>query len=246
MHEPNVRRVLDAISPSERVLDVGGWACPFNRAQWILDSEPFETRGFYRTFGGPPSQGGEREQFSRETWIQRDICASEPWPFEDKFFDFAVCSHTLEDVRDPIRVCKELIRVAKRGYIETPSRLFESTRGLESPSVVGLSHHRWFVEASAEELTFLMKFHFVHSDFRFSIPPEHLQKLGEEAKVLCFWWKDEFRVDERFVHGLDVQMREIEEYVKRNYRYSSSRTILAAARREVSRVGRGLRRRLGV
>ena len=50
---------------------------------------------------------------------------TEPWPFADDFFDFAVCTFTLEDVRDPIRVCEEMSRVAKAGYVEVPSLLDE-------------------------------------------------------------------------------------------------------------------------
>src|SRR5947199_219349 len=120
MHEPNVTTLLQFLKPEDQVLDVGGWACPFNRAQWILDAEPFETRGFYRTFGGAPSQGGDVERFCKDTWVQRDICHHDPWPFRDKQFDFVICSHTLEDVRDPLWVCSELFRVGKRGYIEVP------------------------------------------------------------------------------------------------------------------------------
>src|SRR6187401_3041518 len=100
MLESNAQKLLAELQPAHQVLDVGGWACPFNRAQWVLDAEPYETRGFYRTFGGPPSQGGDVEFFSKDTWVQRDICAREPWPFADKQFDFVICSHTLEDIRD--------------------------------------------------------------------------------------------------------------------------------------------------
>src|SRR5690349_25177201 len=107
-----------------------------------MDAEPHETRGFYRTFGGVPSQGGEKEWFSAKTWVQRDICDKAPFPFADKQFDFAICSHTLEDVRNPLWVCSEIIRVAKRGYIEVPSREWETCRGWERPNQAGLSHHR--------------------------------------------------------------------------------------------------------
>src|SRR4249919_1005892 len=67
MLEPNVQRLLGELQTADQVLDVGGWACPFNRAQWILDAEPFETRGYYRTFGGRPFQGGDTEWFSKNT-----------------------------------------------------------------------------------------------------------------------------------------------------------------------------------
>lgn len=95
MYQPNVDKLLKQLRTTDRVLDLGGWACPFNRAQYVLDSEPYETRGFYRTFGGQPYQGGDKEWFSRETWIQRDMCARDAFPFSDRFFDFVVCSHTL-------------------------------------------------------------------------------------------------------------------------------------------------------
>jgi hypothetical protein len=37
-----------------------------------------------------------------------------------------ICSHTLEDIRDPLWVCSEMIRIGKAGYIELP-------RGLQKP-----------------------------------------------------------------------------------------------------------------
>ncbi len=91
MFPKNVEKVLSAIKPDDIVLDVGGWACPFNRANWVIDGGPFETRGGYEKIGMPKSQGGEKEYFNKETWVQRDFCDKEPWPFEDKFFDFSIC-----------------------------------------------------------------------------------------------------------------------------------------------------------
>ena len=32
MYEPNVQRILQSLSPKDVVLDIGGWASPFNRA----------------------------------------------------------------------------------------------------------------------------------------------------------------------------------------------------------------------
>lgn len=244
MYEPNVELLLGQLEPSDRVLDVGGWACPFNRAQWILDAEPWETRGFYRTFGGPPSQGGEREHFSRETWVQRDICGRQPWPFADKEFDFVICSHTLEDVRDPLWVCSELVRVGKRGYLETPSRLLESCRGLEAPGVVGLSHHRWFVEMEPGHVRFMMKFHFVHSEFRFGFPASHAARLSPEERIAALWWEDKFEATERVIHGLDRQRKEIADYVSSVRPYPRWRFRLAGVHALTARLLRSVRQRL--
>jgi hypothetical protein len=84
MFQSNVDRILASLSPSDVVLDIDGWACPFNRANIVLDAAPYETRGHYGSFGGPPFQGPERESFTRETWIQRDICDRTPFPFGDR------------------------------------------------------------------------------------------------------------------------------------------------------------------
>jgi hypothetical protein len=215
MFTANVERVLSSLRPTDIVLDVGGWACPFNRAQWILDSEPYETRGFYRTFGGPPSQGGEKEWFSAATWVRRDICGREPWPFADKQFDFVICSHTLEDLRDPLWVCSELLRVGRRGYIEVPSREWETCRGPERPNMAGLSHHRWLIEIDGHRITFLPKFHMIHTERRFSFPLSHLRRLPPERAVTWLWWDRPFEYHEVTLHGLAAIQTELADYVAR-------------------------------
>jgi hypothetical protein len=211
--EANVGRLMSELSPNERVLDVGGWACPFNRAQWILDAEPYDTRGYYGTIGGPRYQGPDAEWFTRETWIQRDICEHTPWPFADKFFDVAVCSHTLEDIRDPLWVCSELMRVAKRGYIEVPSRAFESSLGAERPRQAGLSHHRWLIDIEGEHVRFLPKYHMIHSSWRFHLPVSYLRSLSRQDCVQWLWWRDHFEFEEVTIHGVCAQEAELERFV---------------------------------
>ncbi len=64
------------------VLDIGGWAHLFNRANYLMDLAPYETRGFYNhrcAKNNPiPLVGGNVEMFTKDTWIVRDICAKEP------------------------------------------------------------------------------------------------------------------------------------------------------------------------
>lgn len=208
-----VDEVLSRIGPNDRVLDVGGWACPFNRANWVLDCEPFETRGYYKTVGLPASQGGEIEHFTHQTWIQRDICEHSPWPFPDKFFDFAICSHTLEDIRDPLFVCSELNRVAKRGYIETPSRLAETCRGWESEAIAGLSHHRWLIDYGDARLDFNSKYHMIHGERRHNLPPRLFFSLSAEEQVSWLFWESSFAFEEHVIHGLENQSRFLSEFV---------------------------------
>ena len=62
-------RILREVADDALVLDIGGWSSPFPRADWVVDMNPFETRGLY---GAEP--GGD-ERFTADTWVQRDVCA---------------------------------------------------------------------------------------------------------------------------------------------------------------------------
>jgi len=215
----NVKEVLSRIKPNDIVLDVGGWACPFNRADWVIDAEPYETRGFYERHGMGKAQGGEKEYFSKDTWIQRDICDKELWPFKNKFFDFSICSHTLEDIRDPLYVCSELIRVSKCGYIEVPSRLIESCRGAENSKIVGLSHHRWLVDITANHLQFTMKYHLIHSDFQLSFPPSFAKRIPHSETISYLFWQDDFTFCETQIHGIENIHENLRSFVLQSYHY---------------------------
>lgn len=251
MFEPNVQMLLDTVSPTDVVLDIGGWASPFNRANYVLDAQPYETRGYYRTFGGPAFQGPAEEHFTKDTWICRDICDHEPYPFADKSIDLVICSHTLEDIRDPVWVCREMNRIAKRGYIETPSREAESCRGWETPKLVGLSHHRWFVEVKEGRVVFTMKTHRIHSHWRLSLPYTYLQHLAPEERVTWLLWEHHLdAVEAPTIHGLDNLDADLEAYVASVRPYPSWRLAADRWRRQtagrVGQAGRGVLRRLGM
>jgi SAM-dependent methyltransferase len=83
--------------------------------------------------------------------IQLDICM-QPLPFPDNFFDFTYCRHVLEDVNNPLYALKEIIRVSKAFYIETPSPLIEISKNIEfyvgttdQTSHTGYMHHRFVI-----------------------------------------------------------------------------------------------------
>lgn len=213
MLDSSARRILDRLGPEDLVLDVGGWAKPFSRADWVIDLQPYETRGLYGQEGdGEQARaGGEQrvstretsralERFTRETWVTRDICAREPWPFADDEFVFAICSHTLEDVRDPVWVCSELVRVARAGYVEVPSRLEEQTWGIQGPWV-GRGHHHWLVDVAQDRIEFVFKHHILHGRQSDHFPPGFAATLTPEQRVQCLWWEGAFAFAERIFVG---------------------------------------------
>lgn len=199
MREEARQQILESLPADAVVLDVGGWAVPFPRADWMLDLGAYETRGEWGYEGDRAD-----ERFTAETWVQRDICAREPWPFADDRFDFAICSHTLEDVRDPVWVCAELSRVAKAGYVETPSRLEEQSWGVQG-EWTGWGHHHWMVEVVDGGLEFLFKHHLVHS------PGYHLRAFPEAGEPRAWlWWEGTLEARERLtldILALDADLR---------------------------------------
>jgi hypothetical protein len=191
LFEPNISKVLDLIGPNDVVLDIGGWAQPLLRANYVMDMMPFETRGYYRNYGLLPALGDGNEFFTRDTWIRRDICSREPYPFEDKAVDFVFCSHTLEDIRDPLWVCSEMQRIGKRGYIEIPSRLAESIMD-PNTGIVGLSHHRWLVTIQNDEIEFEAKYHLIHRK-GLHLPAYFDIMMTPRDRVQWLFWEHSFR-----------------------------------------------------
>lgn len=112
--------------PGYRVLDVGGaskpWAAAYTDA--YVDIKPFQT-------DKPVFLGNICEP---EVW-ERVVESGPP-------FDFSICTHVLEDVRDPMFVAKWLMRVSRAGFIAMPNKHFEFVNN-ESRFYTGCSHHRW-------------------------------------------------------------------------------------------------------
>lgn len=186
-----------------RVLDVGGGRHPLNLATHVLDLMPYADTG---AKGALDPQNERR--FTPETWINHDVC-SPPWPFPDKFFDFAFCSHLLEDVRDPIAVCRELIRTSKAGYLETPSRtreIFSKARFFELRAMgggmpdVGFNHHRWFVEIDGAHIKFIGKDQrLLNKRDRYITRGDLGRKMTEIESGASLFWEDSFTFEEAFI-----------------------------------------------
>ena len=107
------------------VLDVGSGDKPSWRADVLLDRFPDYA------FAGQRSGTGH-------TRIDRPLFDADAaaMPFADGVFDYAICSHVLEHVTDPIGVVAELTRVARAGYIEVPEA--------SAAKIVDFPSHLWW------------------------------------------------------------------------------------------------------
>jgi SAM-dependent methyltransferase len=132
----NVGQILPLnLPPNAHVLDIGSGQDPLPQATLLvdrfLDESVHRTQAFL-SLGKPV--------------VVADIMNL---PFQAKHFDFVNCTHLLEHVDDPIRACQELMRVGKRGYIETPTFGKDSLFGW-----AGLVHHRWYLVGIGNTLCF--------------------------------------------------------------------------------------------
>jgi radical SAM superfamily enzyme YgiQ (UPF0313 family)/ubiquinone/menaquinone biosynthesis C-methylase UbiE len=126
------------IRPGDRVLDVGSGHLPFPFATHLTDISLQD---------GSIGRAGTPFKFQDGKPVFE--CDVEQMPFGDQEFDFVYCSHVLEHVSDPEKACRELMRVGKRGYIETP------TRGKDVwLDMTRTSNHRWWVEWFNDTLVF--------------------------------------------------------------------------------------------
>jgi SAM-dependent methyltransferase/uncharacterized protein YbaR (Trm112 family) len=111
-----VQRKL-SIGPDDIVLDVGSGHRPHRDAHVLVDRYPEDD-----------SERLGVELVRDRAFVAADI---ERLPFRDKAFDYAIASHVLEHTSDPLRAAAELSRVARRGYVEMPSEIWELLFGWE-------------------------------------------------------------------------------------------------------------------
>jgi len=138
------KRVAELAAGRGRVVEVGPGSTPFEAATEFVD---------WLDYAGMDGRKVHKVDLNRDRL-----------PFADKSIDFLYCRHVLEDIYNPLWLCEEISRVAKAGYIETPSPFAEYCRGMngmllpEGSFWRGYIHHRYFVWEADGALCFLAKY----------------------------------------------------------------------------------------
>lgn len=95
-----------------RVLEIGPGNNPSFRADVLAD----------KFLGDDSHRSGGLRIYPHQKLVN---AAAEALPFADKEFDYVICNQVLEHSDDPAQFLREVMRVGKAGYIETPSLLGE-------------------------------------------------------------------------------------------------------------------------
>ncbi len=100
------------IGKKDSVVEIGPGHNPTYRSNVIV--EKFVDTNYHRC--------GDVKIYPHQTFFN---CSGEELPFKDKEFDYVICNQVLEHSEDPAKFISEQCRIARRGYMETPSLLGE-------------------------------------------------------------------------------------------------------------------------
>lgn len=136
--KPGYAGITFELPDNSIIADIGFGHDPVRGATYYIDRDLDES----------PDRGGRfAAEVPKDLFIAADVEQGIPLP--DKCCDFVVASHIAEHMSDPEYFCKELSRIGKAGYIETPGVFQE----LREPRVV----HNWFVTKYGNNLVFVRK-----------------------------------------------------------------------------------------
>ncbi len=188
------------IKPHHKVLEIGPGRHPWERADAYVD---FDAQFI-------PIKAG--------AGVKADV-SEDKIPFPDKHFDFVYCRHTLEDIFNPFYACREMSRVGKAGYIETPSPMAEMARGVDNNPAPGKGyrgyhHHRYIVWAAEGMLHFVPKYPLIEFTTCDDVDLCNRLREGIAAWNSYYLWKDEVKF-KRYEYPHDFSLGEYGEILGR-------------------------------
>jgi len=127
---------IKSIKPSDRVLEIGPGGSPHPRSDILLEYE-FESDAVAEAQRGyaPPLKTSKPVVYYKD----------ERFPFAEGEFDYVICSHVIEHVKDIATFVKELNRIGKGGYLEYPTIYYDYVYNFpEHVSFVKRKHGRLY------------------------------------------------------------------------------------------------------
>lgn len=133
--------------------------------------------------------------------FKMDVCSAETWDYLISYvevhgkFDFAICTHVLEDIRNPEIVVSGLSKIAKEGFVSVPSTHWElgHVECITAEDMIvwsvkrpfrGFYHHRWILTIREGILVVVPKLTIINS---LDLPEVDMKETFHE---MSFFWKE--------------------------------------------------------
>lgn len=150
---------IKSITPTDRVLEIGPGATPYFRADVFLEKK-------YESDEELIAQSGRVGILQTNKKIV--TYNGGHFPFEDKEFDYIICSHVLEHVDNPDYFLNEIQRVGKRGYLEFPTLYYDYIYNIPEHKLL-LLYKNEIINWMTKEESGLLKYSSIHDFFFFTI-----------------------------------------------------------------------------
>jgi SAM-dependent methyltransferase len=103
------------IGPTDKVLEIGPGGTPYPRSDVLLEKKFINLNEAEGQRDAPPLN-----DTSKVVYYEGGA-----FPFQDKQFDYVICSHVLEHVEDVDYFLSEITRVGSKGYLEFPTIYYD-------------------------------------------------------------------------------------------------------------------------
>lgn len=122
------------------MLEIGPGSTPYHRSDVLLEMEFEDEAEYEKQFGHADKLVTDKQL----VFYKGDV-----FPFNDKEFDYVICSHVLEHVPDVPKFLSEVFRVAPKGYFEFPLMYYEYLYNIDA--------HISFLKFDGKELYYMPK-----------------------------------------------------------------------------------------
>jgi len=160
-----------SVNPNYRVIDIGGSAFSWTGeiADVIVDINSSRPQDF-------------KFNISND-WEWKDLLE---YVEQNGKFDYAICTHTLEDIIHPTTALRNLSKVSKAGIITMPTVNAELSR-IENKQWLGYIHHRHLFDYDNDTIVYASKLSFMES-----MLPEGFQEQ-DMYREIRFQWQDDIK-----------------------------------------------------
>lgn len=173
-------------NPKGKVIDIGGATSYLDgKLDAIIDITEPKSKSTYKFIGNIDEP---------EIWekVKAHVKQNGKW-------DYAICTHTLEDINNAPYAIKQIEQIAKAGLIIVPSKYRELSRF--SGNFRGYIHHRWIFDIRNGEILALPKINYIEDEYfnkaETELPNKEELIIEWENTIPCSTWNSSQVNDEQ-------------------------------------------------